>query len=126
MSAPSDINAILSPLDSRVDPWNTTAAPAITFTYQFAGSSQPSDFATDFSGLSFTGWTAFTPEEQAAVKSVFDEFASAMNVKFVEVTGSTDPDIDLGKVSLSGEARTGRLFLPFLHEWLGTGHLQDI
>src|SRR5258708_3314963 len=89
---------ILSPLDSRVDPWNTTAAPAITMNYQFATTTQPTDFG-DFSPTTFSGWTAFTPTQKTAVAAVFAEYASVMNVNFVEVTGAADPDINLGRVS---------------------------
>jgi hypothetical protein len=99
MPVPSGVTAtLLSALDSRLDPWNTTAAPALTMTYQYAGTSQPADLPFG----SFSGWTAFTTAQKAALKSVFDEISSVINVNFAEVTGAADPDFNLGRVSLGG------------------------
>ena len=115
MSATSDINAILYPIDAPVDPWNTTAAPAITMTYQFA-SAQPGDLSAQFSG-----WTAFTAAQITAVQSVFAEISSVINVNFVQVTGQSDPDIELGRVSLSGEGGQGGFNYSYFTD--GQGHV---
>ena len=105
MPVPSGkVDTLLSVMDPPVSTWNTTAAPAITMTYRFAGNAQPSDF--NFG--SFSGWTAFTEPYKAAVRSVLDEYASVINVAFTEAPTASDPDINFGRVSFSpGQAGQG-------------------
>ena len=81
------------------DPINTTGAAPMTITYQYATTSQPSDLPT---GTTFTGWTAFTAAEKAAMEAQMAHIESILNVDFVEVTGQADPDLNLGKVTLAG------------------------
>jgi serralysin len=87
------------------DPMNTTGAPALTITYQYAGTSAPADLPTS---STYTGWTAFTAAEKAAIRDAMDHIETFLNVSFVEVTGDSDPDMNIGNVDLPGStAGTG-------------------
>lgn len=88
-------------LFNTLDPVNGTGAPRYTITYQYAGTSAPADLPT---GSTYTGWTAFSAGEKTAFKAALAHIESVLNVAFVEVTGSDDPDINVGKVYLPGAA----------------------
>ena len=118
MPAPADrIASLLWPIDSRVDPWNTSSDPAITLTYQFSGNSQPQDLTF----ASFTGWTPLSNAEQDSVRAALDAYAAVSNIHFSEVSGATDPDIDLGLVSLTSESGQGGFQYYFTYD--GSGHV---
>ncbi|MGH6771505.1 MAG: M10 family metallopeptidase C-terminal domain-containing protein [Xanthobacteraceae bacterium] len=87
--------AILSTLADPVDVWHTSDQPRLTMTYQFE-SSQPDEL-----WHSYSGWTAFTSAQKETARSVFAEFASVIDVRFVEVRNSDDPDINLGRINTS-------------------------
>ena len=76
---------------------NTTSDPAYVIDYQFAGNSQPGDLWNTYSG-----WTALTAAEKSAVRAAMDHIETFLNVSFVEVTGSADPTLNVGKVSIPG------------------------
>lgn len=78
------------------DPMNSTGSPSYQITYQFE-SSQPGDLST-----SYSGWTAMTNAEKNAVRAAMDYIETFLNIKFVEVSGQSDPDLNLGKVYLPG------------------------
>ncbi|GIX14759.1 MAG: hypothetical protein KatS3mg118_2718 [Paracoccaceae bacterium] len=78
------------------DPVYATGDPPRVITYQFE-SAQPPDLWN-----SYSGWTAMTSGEMAAVRSALDLVETLINVTFVEVTGSADPDFNFGKVTLPG------------------------
>lgn len=80
-------------------PINTTADSRHVITYQFATTSAPGDLPT--SG-SFSGWTAYTAAEKAALGTAFAHIETFLNVDFVQVSGAADPDLNLGKVTLPG------------------------
>lgn len=80
-----------------LDPIHTTGAPRTTITYQYAGTSQPADLSTAYSG-----WTAFDSAEKAAFTAALAHIETFLNVDFVEVTGSADPDLNVGQVTLPG------------------------
>ncbi len=61
------------------DVWNTSSAPKMTISYQFAGNSQPGDLTQQFSN-----WTALTSAEKEVVRDVLEEFEEVINVDFVE------------------------------------------
>jgi len=83
-------------------PINTSGQPAYTFRYQFE-TSQPGDL-----GHGFTGWTALSAVEKAALRGAFDHIESFLNVTFTEVSGASDPALNLGKVDLpTGTAGLG-------------------
>lgn len=81
------------------DPLNTSGNSRYTITYQYAGTSAPVDPATN---TVFSGWTNFTSGEKTAFEAALTHIESFLNVDFVEVSGSTDPDLDVGKVTLPG------------------------
>lgn len=81
------------------DPINTSADVRYTITYQYAGTSQPVDLPTS---STYTGWTAFTAAEKAALESAMAHIETFLNVDFVEITGSADPDLNVGKVTIPG------------------------
>jgi len=86
-------------LFNTLDPINGSDDPRHTLTYQYAGTSAPADLPTS---SSYSGWTAFSAGEKAAFEEALAHIESFLNVAFVEVTGSADPDINVGKVTLPG------------------------
>lgn len=80
-----------------LNPVNSTGAPRETITYQYAGTSEPADFP---SPGSYTGWTAFTAAEKLAFEAALAHVETFLNVDFVEVTGDSDPAMNVGKVTL--------------------------
>jgi serralysin len=89
-------NAILQPMDLPVTQWNTTNAEALEMTYQFSTIARP-----DLQPEGQSGYQDFTEEQKNAVRSALAEYASIINVDFVEVEGQLDPDINLSRVNLS-------------------------
>ncbi|MCF6232298.1 MAG: M10 family metallopeptidase C-terminal domain-containing protein [Rhodobacteraceae bacterium] len=81
------------------DAINTTGSGRETITWQYAGTSAPDDLPTS---STYTGWTAFEAAEKAAFEAVLAHFETFLNVDFVEVTGSDDPDLNVGNVTLAG------------------------
>lgn len=81
------------------DAINTTGSARYTITYQFAKSSKPIDLP---SNTNFTGWTKFTAAERAAINAQLNQIETVLNVDFVRVTGASDPDLNLGKVTIPG------------------------
>ena len=75
---------------------HTSHQPAYQFSYQFE-SAQPGDLSHGY-----TGWTAFGAGEKAALRGALSHIESFLNVSFNEVSGAGDPDLNLGKVDLSG------------------------
>ncbi|GGA09453.1 M10 family metallopeptidase [Neptunicoccus cionae] len=87
------------------DAINTTDAAAHTFTYQYAGTSAPVDLPTS---ATYDGWSDFSAAAEASFREGLDHLESLINVEFVEVTGSDDPDMNVGSVTLPGStAGTG-------------------
>ncbi|MEM6620368.1 MAG: M10 family metallopeptidase C-terminal domain-containing protein, partial [Pseudomonadota bacterium] len=79
-------------------------AGTVTMTYQWSVS-QPADLPTS---TTYTGWTAATNAEKAAMRAALDHIETLIDVTFTEVTGDPDPDLNFGKVSLGGNvAGTG-------------------
>lgn len=79
------------------DAINVTGASPTTITYQYAGTSAPVD-----SPSPGTGYTAFTSDEETAFEAALAHVESFLNVDFVEVTGDSDPDLNVSKVFLPG------------------------
>lgn len=87
------------------NPINETGDAAYTITYQFAKNSKPGDLP---SNTNFTGWTAFTSAEKTAIRQQLNYIETILNVDFVQVTGDSDPDLNIGKVDTpSGTAGFG-------------------
>lgn len=80
-----------------LNPINSTGEPRETITYQYAGSSEPGDFP---SPGAYTGWTAFSAAEKSAFEVALAHIETFLNVEFVEVTGDSDPTLNVGKVTL--------------------------
>lgn len=81
------------------NPINRASNAPYRITYQYAGTSQPGDLP--ISG-SYTGWTPWTAAERSSFETALRHMESLLNVRFVEVSGSSDPDINVGQVSLPG------------------------
>lgn len=99
---------------AQSNPINDSASAPYVITYQFENS-DPSD---EFSGL-YTGYQAWTAAEKAAVNAQLAYIETLINVDFVEVTGNSDPTLNLGRVQLdsqgtwvSGEGGTGIAYNP--------------
>lgn len=91
-----------SSLNTR-DPINTTGSPRKVITFQYAGTSEPGDMPT--SGKGFTGYVSLSSAEKTAFRDALDHIETFLNVRFVKVTGKTDPDLNVGKADLpSGTA----------------------
>ncbi len=99
VTKPEILEALQFPFMNFSDPINTTGNAPYTITWQYAGSSQPADFLTDF-GSGFSGWANFFESEKAAFEAVLDQIETFLNVDFVEVSGSSDPDLNVGIVTL--------------------------
>jgi serralysin len=105
-------DAVQAYMPAGIDIWNTSSKPPLTFTYEFV-TAQPLDATT------FSGWTAFTAAQKAVIRSVLTEYASFINVRFVESTGS-NPDICFGRVTLSGsEGGVGGYRVAYTTDYLG-------
>nr|WP_323779471.1 M10 family metallopeptidase C-terminal domain-containing protein [Amylibacter sp.] len=78
---------------------NTSSAAPRTITYQFAGTSAPTDLPTS---ASYDGWTDFSAAEEATFRAALDHVETLLNVEFVEISGSADPDMNVGKVTIPG------------------------
>ncbi len=90
------IDTLLWPLQAPVTIWNTTAQAPVTFTYQFE-SGPPPDLVGSWT---YSNWSSFSSAEKDAVRSALAEYAEILNVRFVEVTGQADPDINFGHAEL--------------------------
>lgn len=80
-----------------LNPMNITGSARATITYQYAGTSEPDDFPNPGA---YTGWTDFTAAEETAFEVALSHIESFLNVDFVELTGASDPTLNVGKVSL--------------------------
>lgn len=81
------------------DPIHTSNTPRKVLTYQFATSSQPADLPTS---SNFFGWAPLTSAEKTAIETQLDYIETVLNISFVEVSGQSDPDLNLGKVDIPG------------------------
>ena len=81
------------------DPINadSSSASPYVFEYQYAGTTQPGDMSSRFSG-----WTAFSAAEAARFEAMLAYVETIANVDFQQVTGQSDPTMNVGKVSLPG------------------------
>ena len=76
---------------------NSTGSPRAVITYQYAGTSEPGDFPNPGA---YTDWTAFTAAEKSAFEAALAHIETFLNVDFQEVSGDSDPTLNVGKVSL--------------------------
>jgi len=93
------LNALQFSYLTDKNPINTTGAPREVITWQYAGNTQPADMSGDF-GATYTGWTAFTTAEKTAFETALTHIETFLNVSFKQVTGSADPDLNIGSVDL--------------------------
>lgn len=99
---------------AQSNPINDSASAPYVITYQFEDT-DPSD---EFSGQ-YTGYQAWTAAEKAALNAQLAYIETLINVDFVEVSGDSDPTLNLGRVQLdslgtwvSGEGGTGIAYNP--------------
>lgn len=93
------LTSLQFPLFNTLDPVNTTGSARFTITYEYAGTSEPADLPTS---STYTGWRDFTTAEKAAFRAALDHIETFLNVSFVEVSGDSDPDINVGAVDIPG------------------------
>jgi Ca2+-binding RTX toxin-like protein len=72
----------------------TTASP-FQMTFQYANS-QPGDLSSQY-----TGWEAWTASEKATYRAALNHIETLVNIEFVEVTGQSDPTLNVGKVDFN-------------------------
>ncbi|MCF2872880.1 M10 family metallopeptidase C-terminal domain-containing protein [Octadecabacter sp. G9-8] len=84
------------------DPLNgdSTVDSAYVFEFQYAGTSQPADMTG--ASRTFSDWTNFTAAEEQRFEELLAYVETIANVDFQEITGSSDPTMNVGKVSLPG------------------------
>lgn len=99
------LNALQFDLQYATNPINTSGAAPYTLTYQFANGTEPGDIWD-----SYSSWTAMSAAEKNVVRAAFDHIETLINVNFVEVTGQSDPDLNLGKAELGGWAGYGGFY----------------
>jgi hypothetical protein len=110
--AASYVNCLQAAMPAGMDVWNISAGTPLTFTYKFV-TEQPA-YADAFSG-----WTPFSDAQKAAVVSALAEYASFINVRFVETTGP-GANLSLGRVTLNGgEGGVGGYRCSYLTNSLG-------
>ncbi|MEX0280535.1 MAG: M10 family metallopeptidase [Arenibacterium sp.] len=85
---------------NSASPINTTGNPAFQITYDFATNTAPSDLPLQ---TAQTGWTPMTEVEKAAIRTQMAHIETVVNVTFVEAPGAADPDLNLGKITVSGD-----------------------
>jgi serralysin len=76
---------------------NLSTDPRRVLSYQFAGTSQPDDLP---GSTSFSGWTAFDEAEKEAIRAALAHIETFLNVDFVEISASADPDLNFGQPDL--------------------------
>ena len=90
------IEAVRFDIPDVLDPWHSSSrveAPLV-FTFKFE-TSEPSDL-----GGTFTGWTAFSASEKAAILAALAEYQDIININFQQIAGA-DADISFGSVDMS-------------------------
>ncbi len=81
------------------EPLNTTGKTPLKITYQYAGGSAPGDLPTS---AEYDGWRRMKEAEKARFEEALAHFESYLNVDFVQVKRASDPDLNVGVISLPG------------------------
>ncbi|MEP2717436.1 M10 family metallopeptidase [Pseudophaeobacter sp.] len=80
-------------------PLNTTESAPIQITYQYAGGSAPKDLP---STSKISGWQPFTTAEKASFEAALAHIESYLNIDFVQVKRTSDPDLNVGAAHFPG------------------------
>lgn len=81
------------------NPLNTTGSAPFQITYQYAGGSAPGDIPTS---ANYDGWRRMSAAEKASFEAALTHIESYLNVEFVQVQRTTDPDLNVAAISLPG------------------------
>ena len=88
-------------LPKKYDPLNTASKPPLELTYSF----DPTAIAK--LNLGQSGWSAFSDVQKQAVRDALAEYATYINVKYVESSGGGDIDLAFGRTSLGSDGLGG-------------------
>ncbi len=80
-------------------PLNTTGSAPIQITFQYAGGSAPGDLPT---ATEYDGWRRLSDAEKAKFEEVLAHIECYLNVEFVKVQRTSDPDLNVAAVTLPG------------------------
>ncbi|MCD9148882.1 M10 family metallopeptidase [Pseudophaeobacter flagellatus] len=81
------------------DPLNTSSDAPYKISYQYAGGSAPGDLPTS---MEYSGWRRMNWAEKANFQAALTHIESFLNVEFVQVQRTDDPDLNVAAVSLPG------------------------
>ena len=95
------LNSLKFDLPGKYDPLNTASKPPLELTYSF----DPAAIARLDLGQS--GWSAFSNAQKEAVRDTLAEYATFINVSFVEKSGGGDIDLAFGRTSLGSDGLGG-------------------
>ncbi len=88
------LEALYFDLPDGHDPLHAASKPPLQLTYSF----EPVAIANF--DLGYSGWSAFSESQKQAVRAVLAEYATFLNVSFVEVTTGGDIDLYLGRTNI--------------------------
>jgi serralysin len=95
------LNSLKFDLPGKYDPLNTASKPPLELTYSF----DPAAIAK--LDVGYSGWSAFSNAQKEAVRDALAEYATFINVRFVENTGGSDIDLAFGRTSLGSDGLGG-------------------
>ena len=81
------------------NPINTAQEGRIQISYQFAGGGAPGDLPT---AGQYGGWRGLSPAEKASFEAALAHIETFLNVDFVQVQRTADPDLNVAAVALPG------------------------
>jgi hypothetical protein len=81
------------------DPLNTTQSKPLQITYQYAGGSAPDDLPTS---ADYEGWRRMKTAEKSSFEAALAHIESYLNVEFIQTKRTSDPDLNVGAISLPG------------------------
>lgn len=82
-------------------PINTTGSARKQITFQYAGGGEPGDLP---STTKYEGWRRMNDAEKAKFEEALDHIETYLNVEFVKVQRTSDPDLNVAAVSMPGSA----------------------
>lgn len=80
-------------------PINTTGGARKQITFQYAGGAEPGDLPT---ATQYQGWRRMSDAEKANFEAALDHIETYLNVEFVKVQQTSDPDLNVAAVALPG------------------------
>ena len=95
------LSALYFDLPDRHDPLNNSSKPPLELAYSF----EPAAIASF--NLGYSGWTPFSSTQEDAVRSALAEYATFLNVSFVETPSGGDIDLFFGRTDIASDGLGG-------------------